>query len=61
MIGRVLVPGPYTGAQIRASLAGASAKAGTNVPAPGGLQPATGQKISIEGVVVSECLPLTAG
>jgi hypothetical protein len=47
MTGRVLVPGSYYGASIRATLAGT-----------GPMQPWTAQRISIEGVVVSNCYTL---
>jgi hypothetical protein len=47
--GKVLVQGPYAGALIRATFAGT-----------GPLQPNTAQRISFEGVVISECIPATA-
>jgi hypothetical protein len=47
--GKVAVQGPYYGALIRATFAGT-----------GPLQPNTPQRISFEGVVISECVPATA-
>jgi hypothetical protein len=44
--GKVVVHGPYAGSLIRATFAGT-----------GPLQPNTAQRISFEGVVISECIP----